>query len=241
MHLSRHPTSFPTRYQEIAALLEQDLRQHYQCGDYLPAEHQLAERYEVNRHTLRRAIDELVVRGWVQRRQGVGVLVLMRPFDYPLHAQARFSQNLLEQGSHPTSERLISVLRPTVSHIADALGMEEGQQVIHLRTLRRVNGVPVCVIDHFLPDLSWWGTLQNFTSGSLHGYIQQHLGCELSRTQTRISARRAQAKESRLLEIATHAPLMCVRTLNHCEGQSQPAEYSVSLTRADMIELTMEH
>ncbi|KID02082.1 phosphonate metabolism transcriptional regulator PhnF [Hafnia alvei] len=241
MHLSRHPTSFPTRYQEIAALLEQDLRQHYQCGDYLPAEHQLAERYEVNRHTLRRAIDELVVRGWVQRRQGVGVLVLMRPFDYPLHAQARFSQNLLEQGSHPTSERLISVLRPTVSHIADALGVEEGQQVIHLRTLRRVNGVPVCVIDHFLPDLSWWGTLQNFTSGSLHGYIQQHLGRELSRTQTRISARRAQAKESRLLEIATHAPLMCVRTLNHCEGQSQPAEYSVSLTRADMIELTMEH
>lgn len=241
MHSSRHPTSFPTRYQEIAALLEQDLRQHYQCGDYLPAEHQLAERYEVNRHTLRRAIDELVVRGWVQRRQGVGVLVLMRPFDYPLHSQARFSQNLLEQGSHPTSERLISVLRPTVSHIADALGMEEGQQVIHLRTLRRVNGVPVCVIDHFLPDLSWWSTLQNFTSGSLHGYIQQHLGRELSRTQTRISARRAQAKESRLLEIATHAPLMCVRTLNHCEGQSQPAEYSVSLTRADMIELTMEH
>jgi len=241
MHLSRHPTSFPTRYQEIAALLEQDLRQHYQCGDYLPAEHQLAERYEVNRHTLRRAIDELVVRGWVQRRQGVGVLVLMRPFDYPLHSQARFSQNLLEQGSHPTSERLISVLRPTVSHIADALGIEEGQQVIHLRTLRRVNGVPVCVIDHFLPDLSWWSTLQNFTSGSLHGYIQQHLGRELSRTQTRISARRAQAKESRLLEIATHAPLMCVRTLNHCEGQSQPAEYSVSLTRADMIELTMEH
>ena len=241
MHLSRHPTSFPTRYQEIAALLEQDLRQHYQCGDYLPAEHQLAERYEVNRHTLRRAIDELVVRGWVQRRQGVGVLVLIRPFDYPLHSQARFSQNLLEQGSHPTSERLISVLRPTVSHIADALGMEEGQQVIHLRTLRRVNGVPVCVIDHFLPDLSWWSTLQNFTSGSLHGYIQQHLGRELSRTQTRISARRAQAKESRLLEIATHAPLMCVRTLNHCEGQSQPAEYSVSLSRADMIELTMEH
>ena len=102
MHLSTHPTSYPTRYQEIAARLEQELRQHYRCGDYLPAEHQLAARYEVNRHTLRRAIDQLVERGWVQRRQGVGVLVLMRPFDYPLNAQARFSQNLLDQGSHPT-------------------------------------------------------------------------------------------------------------------------------------------
>lgn len=112
MHLSTHPTSYPTRYQEIAAKLEQELRQHYRCGDYLPAEQQLAARFEVNRHTLRRAIDQLVEKGWVQRRQGVGVLVLMRPFDYPLNAQARFSQNLLDQGSHPTSEKLLSVLRP---------------------------------------------------------------------------------------------------------------------------------
>ncbi len=90
MHLSRHPTSYPTRYQEIAARLEQELRHHYRCGDYLPAEQQLATRFDVNRHTLRRAIDQLVERGWVQRRQGVGVLVLMRPIDYPLNAQARF-------------------------------------------------------------------------------------------------------------------------------------------------------
>ena len=62
MHLSTHPTSYPTRYQEIAAKLEQELRQHYRCGDYLPAEQQLAARFEVNRHTLRRAIDQLVER-----------------------------------------------------------------------------------------------------------------------------------------------------------------------------------
>lgn len=128
MHLSTHPTSYPTRYQEIAAKLEQELRQHYRCGDYLPAEQQLAARFEVNRHTLRRAIDQLVEKGWVQRRQGVGVLVLMRPFDYPLNAQARFSQNLLDQGSHPTSEKLLSVLRPASGHVADALGITEGER-----------------------------------------------------------------------------------------------------------------
>lgn len=153
MYLSRHPTSYPTRYQEIAAKLEQELCHHYRCGDYLPAEQQLASRFEVNRHTLRRAIDQLVERGWVQRRQGVGVLVLMRPIDYPLSAQARFSQNLLEQGSHPTSEKLLSVLRPTSSHVADAFAISEGDNVIHLRTLRRVNGVALCLIDHYFADL----------------------------------------------------------------------------------------
>ena len=127
MHLSTHPTSYPTRYQEIAAKLEQELRQHYRCGDYLPAEQQLAARFEVNRHTLRRAIDQLVEKGWVQRRQGVGVLVLMRPFDYPLNAQARFSQNLLDQGSHPTSENCFRYCAPRPATSLTHWGLPRGR------------------------------------------------------------------------------------------------------------------
>ena len=220
MHLSTHPTSYPTRYQEIAAKLEQELRQHYRCGDYLPAEQQLAARFEVNRHTLRRAIDQLVEKGWVQRR---------------------FSQNLLDQGSHPTSEKLLSVLRPASGHVADALGITEGENVIHLRTLRRVNGIALCLIDHYFADLTLWPTLQRFDSGSLHDFLREQTGIALRRSQTRISARRAQAKECQRLEIPNMSPLLCVRTLNHRDGESSPAEYSVSLTRADMIEFTMEH
>ncbi len=37
------------------------------------------------------------------------------------------------------------------------------------------------------------------------------------------------------------APLLCVRTLNSRRGEQAVTEYSVSLTRADMIEFTMEH
>ncbi|MDU4313535.1 MAG: UTRA domain-containing protein [Klebsiella michiganensis] len=195
MYLSRHPTSYPTRYQEIAAKLEQELRHHYRCGDYLPAEQQLATRFEVNRHTLRRAIDQLVERGWVQRRQGVGVLVLMRPID----------------------------------------------NVIHLRTLRRVNGVALCLIDHYFTDLRLWPVLQTFTHGSLHDLLRDRLDIELTRVRTKISARRAQAKESTILGIPNMAPLLCVRTLNHRQDEQNATEYSVSLTRADMIEFTMEH
>ncbi|WP_114025729.1 UTRA domain-containing protein, partial [Shigella sonnei] len=39
-------------------------------------------------------------------------------------------------------------LRPASGHVADALGITEGENVIHLRTLRRVNGVALCLIDH---------------------------------------------------------------------------------------------
>ncbi|ACS85109.1 phosphonate metabolism transcriptional regulator PhnF [Musicola paradisiaca] len=236
--LSRHPT---TRYEAIALQLEEELRSHYRGGDYLPSEQQLAARYDVNRHTLRRAVDELVNQGLVQRRRGVGTLVLMRPYDYPLHAQARFSQNLLEQGSHPTSERLSAQCVLAEAAIAAALGCRDGEEIIHLRTLRRVNGSPVCVIDHYLPELRWWPVLQHFCSGSLHDFLARELHQPLTRRQTRISARQAQARERQLLEIPPQTPVMCIRTLNTCTGSDRVAEYSISLTRADMIELTMEH
>ena len=78
MNLSRHPTSYPTRYQQIAAELELELRNGYRCGDYLPPEQQLADRFQVNRHTLRRAVDELVERGWVDRRVGIVCVFMFR-------------------------------------------------------------------------------------------------------------------------------------------------------------------
>lgn len=47
-------------YVQIARQLEQEVAALYSPGDYLPSEGELASRFGVNRHTLRRAIDELV-------------------------------------------------------------------------------------------------------------------------------------------------------------------------------------
>ncbi|MFP1455289.1 phosphonate metabolism transcriptional regulator PhnF [Escherichia coli] len=157
--------------------LEQELRQHYRCGDYLPAEQQLAARFEVNRHTLRRAIDQLVEKIQVQHH-GVGVLVLMRPLDYPLNAQALLARICWIRAAIPPA-KTASVLRPASGHVADALGITEGENVIHLRTLRRVNGVALCLIDHYFADLTLWPTLQRFDSGSLHDFLREQTGIAL--------------------------------------------------------------
>ncbi|WP_279379471.1 UTRA domain-containing protein [Sodalis glossinidius] len=83
--------------------------------------------------------------------------------------------------------------------------------------------------------------MQRFNQGSLHDFIRQEIGYPLSRHQTRVSARRADAQVSKLLTLSLQSPLLCIRTLNTLSGSNIMAEYSVSLTRADMIELTLEH
>ena len=45
-----------TVYSQIARSLEDDIQRFYKAGDFLPSEQELAIRFGVNRHTVRRAI-----------------------------------------------------------------------------------------------------------------------------------------------------------------------------------------
>ncbi len=195
MYLSRHPTSYPTRYQEIAARLEQELRHHYRA----------ATTFRLNNSWPRvlkstaipcagRSISWLnaagssVVRGW---RAGADA-----PNRLSAQCPGALQPESARSGQPPDQRKLLSVLRPASSHVAEAFGIDEGDNVIHLRTLRRVNGVALCLIDHYFTDLRFWPALQTFTRGSLHDFLRQRLDVELTRARTKISARRAQLKRA---------------------------------------------
>src|SRR5665647_59058 len=85
-------------YAQIARQLEQEVAASYGPGDCLPAEGLLAVRFGVNRHTLRRAIDELVEAGLLERRHGRGVFVLDNQIDYQIGTGTRFTENLAALG-----------------------------------------------------------------------------------------------------------------------------------------------
>ncbi|WP_162623126.1 GntR family transcriptional regulator, partial [Billgrantia lactosivorans] len=74
------------RYRALADALAREVRADYAPGELLPAESALARRFGVNRHTVRRALDELVAAGMVTRHQGRGTQVVDRRLDYPVSA-----------------------------------------------------------------------------------------------------------------------------------------------------------
>ncbi|MGF1703084.1 phosphonate metabolism transcriptional regulator PhnF [Photobacterium makurazakiensis] len=228
-------------YLEIAKKLEDDVRNKYSRGDYLPSESKLAEFFSVNRHTVRRAIDELVSAGLIMRHQGKGNMVLSQPADYYLHAGAHFTGNLLEQGSLPRCEVLQSRILLASESLAKKLNCEQETKIIHIRTFRKIDGVPRTVIDHYLPEYTWWPILKYFKSGSLHQFLKKELGVELIRKNTRLRAQMPSSEYCRLLQINSNIPLLKIRTTNVIKGTEVIAEYSSSNTRSDVIELVMEH
>ncbi|MDP5293588.1 phosphonate metabolism transcriptional regulator PhnF [Oceanimonas sp. CHS3-5] len=228
-------------YLKISRQLESDIRQYFRPGDYLPPEMQLAERFQVNRHTVRRAIDELVANGLVQRHQGKGNMVLRQPHLYRLHDGAHFTGNLLEQGSLPSCQVVGSRLMAVTGKLAVELNIEPEQKIVHIQTLRTTEGIPRCVINHYLSDPEWWPVLKHFRQGSLHEFLRKTLELELKRESTRLSARAPSNEECRLLQINKSVPVMRIKTRNQLKGSNQIAEFSVSSSRSDLIEYVVEH
>ena len=158
-------------YRELADILRRELAD-YQAGDFLPAEVQLAERFGVNRHTLRRAIDELVFEGSLLRRQGKGTQVLERPLIYPMAADSAYSQSLSAQGLGVEAVLLKRRYCFASREEAQHLGLAEMAPMIELQTLRKLDHQPVSLIRHRYC-ASHAPLLADYTGGSLRQYLQR--------------------------------------------------------------------
>ncbi len=229
MQLSRQ--SEPV-YRELADTLRKEL-DGYTAGEYLPAEVQLAARFEVNRHTVRRAIDELVREGSLLRRQGKGTQVLGRPLVYPVAAQSAYSQSLSALG-HGVEAVLLQRRRcQATREEAEHLGLAEHAPLIELQTLRRLDGQPVSLIRHRYC-ASRTELLAEYKSGSVREFFAAR-NLALTRTFSLIGARLPSREEASVLLMPRHLPALTVLTLSR-DANGQPVEIAHSTSRSDRFQ-----
>jgi GntR family phosphonate transport system transcriptional regulator len=226
-------------YRKIATQLRDEIISQYSAGDLLPPESRLADRFSVIRHTVRRAIDELVQDGLVRRYQGLGCKIVQTPIDYALHDRAAFSHNLNQIGLGLETEVLRSVVTTLPATLAQQLDVSPDTRIHELKTRRLIEGEPVCLIRHYLFGLPE-GALSAFEGGSLHQYLRENWGIDLRRGTTRLRARMPTFEECGQLSITRGVPVMEVHTRNHCRRTDELREYSIARSRSDLFEYSEE-
>src|SRR3954470_23018620 len=112
-------------------------------GTRLPTEAELSARFAVNRHTVRRAMEELQARGVVRIEQGRGSFVAEDVLDYPLGPRTRFSETIRRQNREPQGRIIRLEDVPAESNIAELLKLRRGQPVVLAERLGLVDGRPV--------------------------------------------------------------------------------------------------
>jgi GntR family phosphonate transport system transcriptional regulator len=212
----------------------------HKAGDRFPTEHQLAERFGVNRHTVRRAVAELVQRGLLRVEQGRGAFLAEHALDYAVGPRTRFTENLLRQGRRPQSELLRAVEVPAGRQAARALEVKPGTALVMIENLARADGRPLSIAQHFFPQRRVPGIAEAYRQTLSVTLALQQIGIEdYRRRSTRITARMPEPEEARLLRMAPGRPLLITESVN-VDLFGKPIEYGLTSFVADRVQLLIE-
>lgn len=228
-----------TLYAQIAEVLEREYVRQGTAGDRLPAEGELAARFGVNRHTLRRAVDELIAEGLLERQHGVGIFITDHLLDYRVGTGTRFTQTLADIGISTDTKVIRKLIAPASAGVARHLALASDEQVLWIETLRIADKIPFCVISHFLPVKPYAEMLDGYQDGSLHALLTKNCGA-LRRTESLVTAALPQGDDPKLLCISPSLPVLRVKSLNVLDQDGTPVEYAITRFRADRIQLRIK-
>lgn len=210
-------------------------------GTRLPTEMELAERFGVNRHTLRRALAALTDQGLIEATPGRGTFVKEPPIRYPIAARTRFSEIVSGEGRAPGGRLVRSLIEPASAAIAEALRLTPGQDVLRIDMLREADGVPITVGSHWYEatrcrDLD----LLVASTGSVTRALEALGLGDYRRLETRITARPADEEERRLLSLPAGRTVMVVEAING-DARRRPIQYSRARFAADRVQLVVRN
>ncbi|WP_297343755.1 GntR family transcriptional regulator [Amnibacterium sp.] len=226
-------------YFQIATGIEQAIRSgDLPAGARLENEIALSERLGLSRPTIRRAIQELVDKGLIVRRRGIGTQVVHGSVTRQVELTSLW-EDLERTGQHPTTTLLRREVIEADQRMVDALGVELGSPVLHLRRLRGADGVPVSILENYLPEDFTDLTEEQLRQHGLYQLLRMR-GVTMRVARQRIGARRATPAESKLLEIDRNGPLLTMdRTAYDASGKA--AEFGHHCYRPDLysFEITL--
>ncbi|MBY6067396.1 phosphonate metabolism transcriptional regulator PhnF [Leisingera aquaemixtae] len=227
-------------WKSIAIALTDDIAQgRYETGGKLPAEAQLATRFGVNRHTVRRALAEMSEQGLVHSRRGAGVFVAAKPTDYPIGRRVRFHQNLTREGRNPAKQILTLETRVASAREAKALHLDPGAEVHVYDGLSLADGQPIALFQSIFPADRFPGILDALQEQRSVTAALQKFGVEdYTRIETRITAKLATATQALHLRIAEGSPILRTTGVN-ADPQGRPVEFGRTWFAGDRVTLTV--
>lgn len=220
-----------------------DIRMAIAAGEFsasgkLPGEIALAERFGVNRHTVRSAIAALQSEGIVKATPGRGTEVLTpKRLTMPISRRTRFSAGLGGQAQRPELTYVGSRLAQADRSISDALQIDLDAAVIALETLGLADGWPVSFALHFFPADRFEGIEEHFRREHSITRAFHALGLDdYVRVSTDISARHADEREREWLRLTPGGIVLEAIAVN-ADLDGGPVQYSRTRFSASRVSL----
>ncbi|MTJ82774.1 MAG: phosphonate metabolism transcriptional regulator PhnF [Telmatospirillum sp.] len=235
------PTEGLPLWRQIRQSLMDDIDHgRFRPGDRLPTEFELAGRFQVNRHTVRRALAEMEKEGLLRVEQGRGTFVHEAVLSYSLGRQTRFTANLKSAGRDPGHQLLSSWIELADDAMAKTLDISPGDPVTVIETLGSADGRPISLALEYLSALRFPDFAKAYAEDGGMTASFRRFGIETyERKWTRVQARLPQGTEAELLKLPRNRPLLVTEGLD-VDSAGRPIGYGVSRFASDRVQLFVE-
>jgi len=228
-------------WRQIASHLQQDIAAGtYPPGGRLPTEAELSQHFAVNRHTVRRALEELSRSGLVRVEQGRGSFVAEDVIEYAVEPRTRFSEWIRRHNKEPSGRVL--QLKETVadSHVASGLGIRAGSRVVLLERLGLADDRPVSLTSHHFPTSRLRGMLEALRTAPRITDALHAVGVtDYLRQTTRVTARLPTGEEAELLRMPRNRPLLLAENIN-VDRTGQVVEFAIGRYPTPRVQIVFE-
>ena len=206
----------------------------------LPTENELAQRFRVSKITVREALRELAVEGFIRREQGRGTFVERRRLQQGPRKLTSFTDEMRSHGLLPASRVLEQGAVNAPSSVASALGIAPEAQVFRLRRLRLANREPMGVQTAYLPlDLVPGIGKIRFADTSLYEVLQARYGLHPTTARETYCVTILKRPDAELLGVPARSPAMTAERVT-CLAEGRPFEYVHSVMRGDRYKVVID-
>jgi DNA-binding GntR family transcriptional regulator len=201
------------------------------AGGRLENEIAIVQRLGISRPTVRRAIQELVDKGLLVRRRGIGTQVVHGQVTRQVELTSLYED--LKNSHHDPSTRVIAhEIIHASDTVATSLGVTVGDDVVFLRRQRSTDGIPVAVLENYLPSELADITTEQLEQRGLYQILRAR-GITIRVAKQRIGARRAHGDESELLDIERGSPVLTMERVAY-DSAGRAIEHGRHCYRPDM-------
>lgn len=228
-------------WRQIAGTIEAEIKGgSANPGDRLPTEAMLTARFGVNRHTVRRALEDLEARGLIRVEQGRGAFVAEDVVDYRLGPRTRFSELVRTQNREPAGRILRVAETPAETQLAEALGIRRGRLVLRAERIGLVDGRPIVLGVHHFPLPRCAAAAEALARDpSITAALAACGITDYRRRVSRITARLPTPEEAALLEQSRSRPVLVSENIN-VDMAGEPIDWTQAIYAAGRAQLVVE-
>jgi GntR family transcriptional regulator len=231
-----HLESGVPKYIQISNWLTEMIRKgRYAAQDKLPSESKLAELFHVNRNTVRQAIAELVAKGLIQKKNGVGSFVLggsLQPVKYTLQHISSFTDEMHRMGLVPQTKLLHKSVVKAPLEVSRKLMLGKEKRVIWTERLRLGSGIPLVLEKSYLPYGEFKDILKMRLTGSLYHLLTKKFHVNLHRSIQTFRAIVLSKRDAELLDVPAKGPAIFLESIIY-DAKNIPVEVLHAYHRGD--------